>query len=131
MINRKYTNQFNQQFECLKSAFVELNMAIDQDDSLTHFVEARIFHLYDYALEFSIKIMQSYLAIQGDFEAEARLIVSKATRVDLIENAEIWYKMLDDSSSNKDIFDSEDYARVRFLIINEYAPQIKALIECL
>lgn len=128
MVNRKYTNLFNQQFECLKSAFVELNLAIDQTDSLTHLVQARVFHLYDYALEFSIRIMQSYLAIQDDFEPDARCIVSKAAQVDLIDNVDLWYQMLDDSSSNKDIFEREDYVRVHTAIVNDYTPQIKRLI---
>lgn len=127
-MNREYTNQFNQQFECLKSAFTELSLAIDQDNSLTHFVQARIFHLYDYALEFSLKIMRSYLAIQGKFESEAKQIISKAADVHLIEDVELWHRMLKDSSSSDDIFEREDYARVHASIVNDYTPQIKALI---
>lgn len=104
-------------------------MAISQDDSLTHFVQASVFHRYEYALEFAFKTMQSYLAIQDDFETDFNVIVFKAMKNGLIEDEEIWKRMLEDSSLNGENYTQADYTRIHSAILNEYFPQIKVLVE--
>lgn len=125
----KYTNLFNHHTECLKQAFVDLNLAMAEDEALTDFMQGRVLYRYEHALEYAFKSMQSFIAIQDEFELDYEKIISKAKYYHLIENEDIWHQMLADSNLQDHCCKKIDDKRIQSAINGEYSRQIKLLIE--
>lgn len=119
--------RWKQRFENFERAYINFKIVIDElnknPDNLIH--KMAIIQAYEMVFELGWKTLKDFLTekrVKVDFP---RNIIKEAFAYEIIEDGEIWIKMLDDRNLTSHTYDEQIATRVVNDIKDKYYPALK------
>ena len=124
-------DRFKERREELNKAINRLEEALKEID--TDIVIDGILHRFEFTFELAWKNMKDYLEYQGIANGigSPREIIKEAFSIGLIDDGEIWIKMMLARNTLSHLYDEETSRQIYEEIKNVYVKAIKKLLETL
>lgn len=117
-----------QRFSNYKKAVSQLSEFIEKE-SLNKFEVQGLIQCFEYTFELAWKTMKDYLENEGFEVKSPRGTIQTAFQIQLIENGHIWLDALNKRNLMAHTYNEEFVKEAQELIINNYYPELKILLE--
>lgn len=119
-------------FENLEKAFKTLDDIVNWNAEDETIKRDSTIQRFEYTIELFWKTFRRHLLFNGVREEELkfpRSVVEKAYQARLIDNEEVWIKMLMDRNKTSHIYDEDEIITIYKNILNDYYPEMKISFE--
>ena len=123
--------RWKQRFNNLTLAFDKLESAVNNVEKLSLLEKEGMIQRFEYTFELSWKTLKDYLESVGVEAKFPRDTIKEAFKSDLIDDGDVWIKMLDKRNLLAHCYDEAIFNQVVELITDEFYPQIKSLHQAL
>ena len=114
-------NKLKDKLEDLKKAFKKLAESVNRDYLEDDIVLDAGIQRFEFTYEMSWKLMKAYLEYNGNLEATSpRKAIKESFKEGLIEDGEMWLKMLQDRNRTAHTYDEENAIEIFHNIKDEY-----------
>lgn len=127
-----------QRFSSFCKAYDKLRVAIDvveqniesENKEVDEVLKEGLIQRFEYTQELAWKVMKDYALYQGNNEVKgSRDAIREAFKLNLITNADVWLDMISSRNLTFHTYDAASANKTVELIISDYAPAFKELIE--
>ena len=119
--------RWKQRFNNLEKAFKQLSEAHERLDQLDDLAKEGYIQRFEYTLELAWKTLKDYLEDQGFMVKFPRDVIKQAFQVELIDDGEIWMKMLKKRNLLAYTYNESLFYEALEDIKHEYYPEIEKL----
>ena len=121
--------RFEERKEDLNKATTRLEEALKEE--MTDLAIDGVLHRFEFTFELAWKTMKDYLEYQGIIQkiGSPREVIKEAFSAGIINNGEIWIKMMLSRNSLSHLYDEETSREIYDDIKNEYIFEIKELVK--
>lgn len=121
--------RFEERKEDLNKATTRLEEALKEE--MTDLAIDGVLHRFEFTFELAWKTMKDYLEYQGIIQkiGSPREVIKEAFSAGIINNGEIWIKMMLSRNSLSYLYDEETSREIYDDIKNEYIFEIKELVK--
>jgi nucleotidyltransferase substrate binding protein (TIGR01987 family) len=119
--------RWKQRFNNFEKAFKQLSEAHERLNQLDDLAKEGFIQRFEYTLELAWKTLKDYLEDQGFMVKFPREVIKQAFQVELIDDGEIWMKMLKKRNLLAHTYNESLFYEALKDIKNEYYPEIKKL----
>lgn len=121
--------RFEERKEDLNKATTRLEEALKEE--MTDLAIDGVLHRFEFTFELAWKTMKDYLEYQGIIQkiGSPREVIKEAFSAGIINNGEIWIKMMLSRNSLSHLYDEETSREIYDDIKNEYIFEIKELVR--
>lgn len=120
-------------FEERKSDLIKATARLEEalDEKISDLAIDGVLHRFEFTFELAWKTMKDYLEYQGISEkiGSPREIIKQSFSIGLIDNGEIWLKMMLARNTLSHLYDEETSREIYDDIKEIYIPEIKKLIQ--
>ena len=117
--------RWKQRFENFEKAFIQLEKGVRAFDKLDDIGKEGLIQRFEYSLELAWKTLKDYLESKGTIAKFPRDVIKIAFQNDLINDGEIWMKMLKDRILMAHTYDENNFNTALVNIITLYFGEIK------
>lgn len=125
--------RWKQRFENLKKAYSNFNLVLKElkgnKNSIVH--KMAIIQTYKMVFELSWKTMKDFLSFRGISVDFPRDVIKEAFAYEIIEDGEVWIKMLDNRNLTAHVYDENKAELVIETIEKFYSPAITQVFNYL
>ncbi|RKD32263.1 HI0074 family nucleotidyltransferase substrate-binding subunit [Thermohalobacter berrensis] len=122
-------NKIKDKLEDLKKAFKKLQEVTERDYLEDDIVLDAAIQRFEFTYELSWKLMKAYLEYNGNLKATSpRKAIKEAFKEGLIEDGEIWLKMLQDRNKTSHTYNQESAIEIFNNVKNEYIHSFEKFI---
>ena len=126
-MENKKTIRWKQRFQNFEKAFFQLEKGINVFDKLDDIGKEGLIQRFEYTLEISWKTIKDYLETEDIIAKTPNSVIKNAFQIDLINNGELWIKMLKDRNLMAHTYDEDNFNIALNNITNLYFDEIKKL----
>lgn len=120
-------------FEERKSDLIKATARLEEalDEKISDLAIDGVLHRFEFTFELAWKTMKDYLEYQGISEkiGSPREIIKQSFSIGLVDNGEIWLKMMLARNTLSHLYDEETSREIYDDIKEIYIPEIKKLIQ--
>lgn len=124
-------DNYNYMRENYKKTVVRLSTAVKEcNTNPTDLMIDGLIQRFEFASDFALKSCGDYLDTAGHrIEGAPKVVIQKATDVQLLENKEVWLKILMDRDTTSQIYDKAAARRIAGNVKREYLAVFQALAK--
>lgn len=124
-------DNYNYIRENYKKTVVRLNVAVKEcSTNPSDLMVDGLIQRFEFASDFALKSCGDYLDTAGHrIEGAPKVVIQKAADIQLIENKEVWFKILVDRDTTSHIYDKAAARRIAGNVQREYLVAFQALAK--
>jgi nucleotidyltransferase substrate binding protein (TIGR01987 family) len=128
-MNKPKAIRWKQRFENFEKAFLQLEEAMGQFDSLDDLSKEGLVQRFEYTFELAWKTLKDYLESEGIISQSPREVLKQSFHVNVLNNGEIWIDMLEKRNLLAHTYDQDNFNLALHYIKKSYFPEINHLYE--
>ena len=123
--------RWKQRFSNFEKAFKQLEEAVLRIDELDDLSKEGLIQRFEYTFELAWKTIKDFIESKGEDEKYTRDVIKKAFQLEIVENGEIWFEMLEKRNLMEHTYDKSILSEVVSSIHLRYFPELAKLITFL
>jgi nucleotidyltransferase substrate binding protein (TIGR01987 family) len=121
--------RWKQRFQNFEKAFEQLSKGVYIYEKLDEIGKEGLIQRFEYTLELAWKTLKDYIESEKILAKSPASTIKYAFQMEIIENGELWMKMLDDRNLMAHTYDEENFNYALINIKEKYYEEIKKLYE--
>ena len=118
-------------FENFKNAFARLSegVKLSEEKELSDLEKEGIIQRFEFTFELSWKLLKDYLEEEGVIlkKLTPRSIIREAFKAQIIEDGDLWMKMVDARNESSHLYDKEKFEKIFKEIGENFFPELEKL----